>query len=113
VLDGDTASPRGTAPNFRPMFVMAKRAGWIKIRLGTDVGLGPGHIVLDDGSAAPTIGVHHPPNTVRVYDRRQGLSVTLVYVAKRLDGSRCQLKRHTVRSPSHSPAVLGKIAWSA
>jgi len=41
VLDGDPAVPkRGTAPTFRPMFIVA-RAGWINISLGTKVGLGP------------------------------------------------------------------------
>jgi len=29
-------------------------AGWIRIRLGTEVGLGPGHIVLDGNPAPPT-----------------------------------------------------------
>jgi len=28
-------------------------AGWIKMRLGMDVGLGPGHLVLDSGRAPP------------------------------------------------------------
>jgi len=28
-------------------------AGWIKIALGMEVGLGPGHIVLDGDPAAP------------------------------------------------------------
>ena len=27
--------------------------GWIKMKLGTDVGLGPGHIVLDEDRAGP------------------------------------------------------------
>ena len=51
VLNGDPAPPpqRNTAPNFRPMSVVAK-AGWIKMPLG--IGLGPGHIVLD-GNPAP------------------------------------------------------------
>ena len=35
--------------------------GWIKMKLGTHVGLGPGHIVLDGEPApAPTVG-HSPP----------------------------------------------------
>jgi len=28
-------------------------AGWIEMRLGVEVGLGPGHIVLDGDPAAP------------------------------------------------------------
>jgi len=48
LLDRDPAAPhkghshpRDTAPNFRPMSVMAKRL------LATEVGLGPSDIVLD------------------------------------------------------------------
>jgi len=36
--------------------------GWIKMKLGMDVGLGPGHIVLDgDPAAPPQKGAQHPP----------------------------------------------------
>ena len=35
--------------------------GWIKMPLGTQVGLGPGHIVLDGDPAPPRIGAEHPP----------------------------------------------------
>jgi len=45
VLDG--LPKRGTAANFRPMFVVAKWLEWIKMPLGTEVSLGPAHIVLD------------------------------------------------------------------
>jgi len=31
-------------------------AGWIKMPLGTEVGLGPGHIVLDGNPAPPERG---------------------------------------------------------
>jgi len=30
--------------------------GWIKMQLGTEVGLGPGHIVLDDDPTLPLKG---------------------------------------------------------
>ena len=37
-------------------------AGWIKIALGTEVGLGPGHIVLDrDPAALCKKGAEPPP----------------------------------------------------
>jgi len=54
--------------------------GWINMKLGVQVGLVPGHIVLD-GEPAPLLqkGVE-PPNF-------QPISV----VAKWLDGSRCHL----------------------
>ena len=45
VLDGDPAplpkSGRILLPNFRPMPIVAKRAGWIKMTLGMEVSLGP------------------------------------------------------------------------
>jgi len=53
VLDGDPAPfPKqesdvggGAPPNFRPAHAYGQTAGWIKIALGMDVGLGPVHIV--------------------------------------------------------------------
>jgi len=56
--------------------------GWIKMKLGMPVGLGPGHIVLDWDPAelsSPKRG-RNPPSFLRI-------SV----VAKWLDGSRCHL----------------------
>ena len=39
---------KGAEPsNFRPVSIVAKTAGWIKMARGMEVGLGPGHIVLD------------------------------------------------------------------
>jgi len=35
--------------------------GWIKMKLGMQVGLGPGHIVLDGEPAAPLPKGHSPP----------------------------------------------------
>jgi len=49
--------------------------GWIKMPLGTEVGLGPGDIVLDGDPPSP----------------ERGTAAALSIVAKRLDGSRCQL----------------------
>ena len=56
--------------------------GYIKMKLGMDVGLGPDHIVLDRGLASPQKGGHSP-------NFRPIMSI----VAKRLDGSRCHLVR--------------------
>ena len=61
VLDGDQLLfPKGAQPlpNFRPM------SGWIEMPLGTKVGLGPGHIVLD-GDPAPQKG-HSSPFSAHV-----------------------------------------------
>ena len=55
VLDGTqlSYSQRGQTPNFRPMSIAAKR----KTALGTEVGLGPGHIVIDrDPAPLPKMG---------------------------------------------------------
>ena len=39
--------------------------GWIKLKLGMQVGLGPGHIVLDGDPAPPRKGEQQPPPTFR------------------------------------------------
>jgi len=52
------------------------------MKLATEVGLGPGDIVLDGNSAAIPQKGHSPPNF-------RPMSI----VAKRLDGSRCHLVR--------------------
>jgi len=47
VLHGDPALPkRGTVPQFLAHVCCGQAAGWIKMLLGTKVGLGPGHSVL-------------------------------------------------------------------
>jgi len=42
-----------STPTFRPM-PYGQTAGWIKMLLGTEVDLGPGHIVLDGDPAPPS-----------------------------------------------------------
>jgi len=49
VLDGDPPS----YPQFSAHVYCVQTAGWIKMPLGTEVGIGPGDIVLD-GDPAPT-----------------------------------------------------------
>ena len=62
--------------------IVAKRTvGWIKMKVGVEVGLGPGHIVLDGDSASP------PPEKGGTALPSFGPCI----VAKRLDGSRCHL----------------------
>jgi len=65
VLDGEPAPPKGAQPQFSAHVCCGQTAGWIKIfgacllwpngwmDQGTEVGLGPGHIVLD-GTEFPT-----------------------------------------------------------
>jgi len=57
---------------------------WTKMKLGTVVGLGPGHIVLDRDPAPHLKGAQHPN------------FLPMCIVAKRLDGSRCHLVRRYV-----------------
>ena len=47
VFDGDPSplSKRGTAPQFSAHVCCGQTPGWIKMPLGTEVGLGPGDIV--------------------------------------------------------------------
>jgi len=52
--------------------------GWIKTKLEVEVGLGPGHVVLD-GDPTPPKGVQ-PPNFQPMF-----------VVAKQLEGLRCHL----------------------
>jgi len=51
---GSSSPPqtKGIAPHFRPMYC-GQTAGWIKMSVGTEVGLGPGDIVLDSKPALP------------------------------------------------------------
>jgi len=53
-----------------------QRVGWIKMRLGTEVSLGLGHIVLDGDPAAPASKGAQQPHTFR----------PISIVTKRLDG---------------------------
>jgi len=57
LLDGVAAPPkRGTAPKFSAHVYCGQTAGWTKTPLGTEVDLGPGHIVLDEDPAPPRKG---------------------------------------------------------
>ena len=42
-----------------------QRVGWIKMKLGVEVGLGPGHIVLD-GTQLPSLKGHSPQFSAHV-----------------------------------------------
>ena len=67
-------------PQFSAHVYCGQTAGWIKMALGMEVGLGPGHIVLDGDPDAPPLKGHSLPNF-------RPKSV----VAKWLDGLRCHL----------------------
>ena len=61
VLDGDPAPPqkRGHSPQFWAHVYCGQTAGWIKMPLGTEVGFGPGDIVLSGDLGTPKKG-HSP-----------------------------------------------------
>jgi len=83
VLDGDPAtSPpkRGHSPQFSALVCCGQTSGWIKMALGTMVGLISGNIVLDADPSPP------PRGTAPKF---RPMSV----VVKWLDGSRCHLVR--------------------
>ena len=76
------SSPKGTqSPQFSAHDCCGQTAGWIKMLLGTEVGLGPGDIVLGGDPAPPKKGYSIP--TFR----------PMSIVAKRLHGSRCHIVR--------------------
>ena len=62
------------------MSIVAKAAGWIEMALGMELGLGPGHIVLDGASPATKI-MAQPLSNFRPTST----------AIKPLDGSRYQL----------------------
>jgi len=59
-------------------------AGWIKMKLGMEIGLGPGHMVLDGDHPAPT----HQKRGIAPVN-----SLPMSYVDKRMDGLQCHLVR--------------------
>ena len=64
VFDVDAASPRKkdttTPTQFLAHVYCGQMDGWMRTPLGTEVDLGPGHIVLD-GIPAPAKGAQQPP----------------------------------------------------
>jgi len=77
--------------------VCGQTVGWIKMKLGVQVGLRPSHIVLYGDPAPPPRKWAQQPPTFEIYGRRLRLrpynSRPVSIAAKRLDGSRCHLVR--------------------
>jgi len=56
-LGKDAAPPkRGHSPHFSAHVYCGQTARWIQMPHGTEVGLGPGNIVLDADPATPPLG---------------------------------------------------------
>jgi len=68
VFNGDPATPRTegtpTTTQFLAYVYCGQTAGWMKTPLGTEVDLGPGHIVLD-GSQLCAKRAQQPPSSFR------------------------------------------------
>jgi len=52
--------PKGHSPPFSAHISCGKMAGWIKMPVGTEVGLDPRNIVLDGDPALPPKGAQPP-----------------------------------------------------
>jgi len=80
---GSSPQKKEAPPPFLAHVYCGQTAGWIKMTLGMEVGIGPGHIALD-GDPVPLHrkGAQPVPNF-------RPMSV----VGKRLDGSACHLAR--------------------
>jgi len=64
VLDVDPAPPllKGHSPQFLSNARCGQTTAWMKTQLGTEVDLGPGHIVLDGVPALRERGTAAPPH---------------------------------------------------
>jgi len=63
-------SQRGNAPQFLAHVCCGQTAGWIKMPPGREVGLGPGHIVLDGDPAPPPPKGHSCLSEIMKYGTR-------------------------------------------
>jgi len=85
---GPSSPSKGAQSLFSAHVCCGQRAEWIKMKLGTELGLGPGDIVLD-GHPAPPKGAQ-PPNFW-----------PMSMLAKRLDGSKMPLGTEVDPGPGH------------
>ena len=69
----------------------SETVGWIKIPLGTEVGLGPGRIMIDEDPTSPRIGAQQPPTfrpTMLCHGRRSQQLLSSGLIAVRIKGQR-------------------------
>ena len=62
-METQLPSPKGAQPPIFGPVCCGQMAGWIKIPLGLEVGLGPGDFVLDVDQAPPPQKGAEPPNS--------------------------------------------------
>ena len=93
--------PQGQSPQFLAHVCRGQTAGWIKIPLGTKVGLGPGHIVLQGNSASP-IRCTDPQFSARLLWSNGRPSRLLLSTCSTVF---CSTARHKRRSRTGGPGV--------
>jgi len=74
-----TPPKKGHSPQFSAHICGGQTAGWIKMPLGTEVGLDPGDIVLDGGASSSPLKRSTAPATFRpmsIVAKRSTISVT-------------------------------------
>jgi len=74
-----TELPRkGAYPQFSAHVCCGQRFGWIKMPLGTEVDLGPGHTVLHGDPSTPRKGAQQPPTfrPMSIVAKRSPISAT-------------------------------------
>ena len=119
----------GGAPSQFSVHVYSDQtAGWIKMALGVEVGLSPGHVVLDaDPAPLPQKGAKLAPNFRPIFSEREFTltfaiccrpsvclsSVTLVYCCQTVRWIKVKLALEVGLGPSHivlggDPASLSK-----
>jgi len=98
--------------------------GWIKMKLGMQVGLGPGHIVLDGDPATPPLKGHSPQFSAYVccgyvycgqtagwIKMLLGTEVNVSSGNVVLDGSQLSPKRGTAPPPVFGSCLLWSNSW--
>jgi len=105
VLDGNPAPlpKRGQSPQFSAHVYCGQTASWIKMLLGMEVGLGPGHIAVDGNPAPlPKKGAQPPlfgPRLLCSNGSNDWMDQDATWY-----GGRPRAKRHCVRwEPAHPP----------
>jgi len=91
---GTKLSPSGHSPQFSVHVYCGQTAGWIKMPLGTEIGLSPGDIVLNGD---PPLPPRKKRNGHSPYPNFRPMSI----VAKPLDGSRWHLAWRWAQSRAH------------
>jgi len=94
-------------------------AGWIKMKPGVEIGLGPGHIVLNGdpsplpkgGTAAPHFRLMYSGETAGWIKMPLGMEVGLSSGDTVLDGDPAPPKGGTAPAPVFQPCLLWPNGW--